>query len=1025
LHGDFPLEAPVNTAQEALGVGEDFVVASFVLRGTASRRRRRRRRRISSAATTTSITIQRSRSADGMSNETSMGVEEEAAASGEEASGNSHALSACGWYHGPITRIAAELSVEIDGDFLVRDCISSPGDFVLTCRWAGQVMHFRLNTAEEEEEENKLVRKKYHLEGETFDSVAELVAVHVNQRRPLSLVSGALIARPVLREVDQHGGQGSATAADDDDNRKGGVMAALGAVDLPSRPPEPPLPASMSSFKPQLAPTDCSTASREIRGAWSKDETALTASVEAAVEEPQPSPGVKTTFSRLFWFAGDKAKKSATASSSLTLPRKPKAAKTSQLRFNSLPRPKTKGIFGGGRGDQGKNVGRASSSSTREEEEGKERLWRLPSDSALLGANGGGGDGEVNPQSQVPPSADERKRRPLPPPPSATSTSAALKAAKGSVGARSRRRPEPFPQDIVLPAAADQPPPPPPPPPPPVVVSAVLSNGSSVPSTMSLGQRPSALAAYDVPVTSSTSILSEAQVSGSKLYDRPRPLSKFRPPPPPPPSRKSSSGSSGGGQAPSHLSVANGDAKSTQAPSRLSYEDQHGVSASEDQSNTDTSFLEHRELTPLLSEDDSLEGVDDASSLPGDPFPAGLPAKPPLAPPKMCGSVTVATTTTSTSSATSSSNSSLLDSSPPTESNMTAIAAKEITVAVEAIAEEPPLPSSTLLDPMKWRPRHFFDGREHNKPLEPAAIAGLRGLLGDYAGRPAAQHMLALDVQLLSLNKVGPDQDLLCGLPALALVGGRRLREDVMERWLCTRLIVLVTVFAAPTVDEASSALAAWTSTARSLDELGDFLALSSVVTALNDERLRALNDLWRHFHLKYPQEAEALEDNLMPAVADFHGLRDQKDDDDSNDDHIRQKEVTTVPDLVPFLCGCRDLHERKDFRKVFAEIYGQAAAAAGAPEECPAFQAHLQRVHASLGRQDSLRRAAAAVLDTAVTSPALSEALDTRTHLRLLWGSRGCLATAEERHVKFGRAVTALASLCQEAERQRLKTSG
>ena len=33
------------------------------------------------------------------------------------------------WYHGPITRINAELKVSLcEGAFLVRDCISSPGN---------------------------------------------------------------------------------------------------------------------------------------------------------------------------------------------------------------------------------------------------------------------------------------------------------------------------------------------------------------------------------------------------------------------------------------------------------------------------------------------------------------------------------------------------------------------------------------------------------------------------------------------------------------------------------------------------------------------------------------------------------------------------------------------------------------------------------------------------------------------------------------------------------------------------------
>ena len=47
-------------------------------------------------------------------------------------------LSRCPWYHGPTARIASEMSLARDMDFLVRDCISSPGDYVLTTRWRGQ-----------------------------------------------------------------------------------------------------------------------------------------------------------------------------------------------------------------------------------------------------------------------------------------------------------------------------------------------------------------------------------------------------------------------------------------------------------------------------------------------------------------------------------------------------------------------------------------------------------------------------------------------------------------------------------------------------------------------------------------------------------------------------------------------------------------------------------------------------------------------------------------------------------------------
>lgn len=49
------------------------------------------------------------------------------------------------WYHGAIPRTRAEEIVEQDGDFLVRDCTSQPGNYVLTTRCKGQGLHFVIN----------------------------------------------------------------------------------------------------------------------------------------------------------------------------------------------------------------------------------------------------------------------------------------------------------------------------------------------------------------------------------------------------------------------------------------------------------------------------------------------------------------------------------------------------------------------------------------------------------------------------------------------------------------------------------------------------------------------------------------------------------------------------------------------------------------------------------------------------------------------------------------------------------------
>lgn len=50
------------------------------------------------------------------------------------------------WYHGRVSRPKAEQIVaQRDGDFLVRDCSSQPGNYVLTCRSKGQILHFVIN----------------------------------------------------------------------------------------------------------------------------------------------------------------------------------------------------------------------------------------------------------------------------------------------------------------------------------------------------------------------------------------------------------------------------------------------------------------------------------------------------------------------------------------------------------------------------------------------------------------------------------------------------------------------------------------------------------------------------------------------------------------------------------------------------------------------------------------------------------------------------------------------------------------
>lgn len=45
----------------------------------------------------------------------------------------------------PCCNQVSETLVLRNGDFLVRDSLTSVGDFVLTCRWDNEVLHFKIS----------------------------------------------------------------------------------------------------------------------------------------------------------------------------------------------------------------------------------------------------------------------------------------------------------------------------------------------------------------------------------------------------------------------------------------------------------------------------------------------------------------------------------------------------------------------------------------------------------------------------------------------------------------------------------------------------------------------------------------------------------------------------------------------------------------------------------------------------------------------------------------------------------------
>ncbi|KAF7687370.1 SH2 domain containing 3Cb [Silurus meridionalis] len=118
----------------------------------------------------------------------------------EELKLNSHNIQSHGWYHGRLPWEVAESLVLQDGDFLIRDSLTSLGDYVLTCRWNQKPLHFLISKVLLRSSDT-YTRIQYVLEGEQFDSIPALVNFCVGSQTPLTQHSGAHVISPVNRTV--------------------------------------------------------------------------------------------------------------------------------------------------------------------------------------------------------------------------------------------------------------------------------------------------------------------------------------------------------------------------------------------------------------------------------------------------------------------------------------------------------------------------------------------------------------------------------------------------------------------------------------------------------------------------------------------------------------------------------------------------------------------------------------------------------------------------------------------------------
>ncbi|XP_051893157.1 SH2 domain-containing protein 3C [Pristis pectinata] len=118
----------------------------------------------------------------------------------EELKLSSTDLRSHAWYHGRIPREVSENLMQKNGDFLIRDSLTCVGDYVLTCQWRNEPLHFKINKVMIKPNE-AFTRIQYLFERESFDNIPALVRFYIGNRKPVSEQSGAIIYSPINRTL--------------------------------------------------------------------------------------------------------------------------------------------------------------------------------------------------------------------------------------------------------------------------------------------------------------------------------------------------------------------------------------------------------------------------------------------------------------------------------------------------------------------------------------------------------------------------------------------------------------------------------------------------------------------------------------------------------------------------------------------------------------------------------------------------------------------------------------------------------
>lgn len=295
-----------------------------------------------------------------------------------------------------------------------------------------------------------------------------------------------------------------------------------------------------------------------------------------------------------------------------------------------------------------------------------------------------------------------------------------------------------------------------------------------------------------------------------------------------------------------------------------------------------------------------------------------------------------------------------------------------------------------------------------NKPLDANALRSIRMTLQETASRILANHLTRVDLDLIigeNQNDVTKLEKLsgieLCGLPI-----GRQLRMDLIERTECLKLLVAVTILTCANDVERAEVLNKWIEIAiDTKTALGNLFGFCGLMLGLCLPQIQKLNSTWHTLRQKYTDCAFNFEAKLRPTLKHM------------NECSNPQAPNTTIPHILPvILLQERTLQDFTNCHQLDPSMLTTTCISSWESHNqdfgLTTLLAHMDTARKFSDMVPTYRRNAEIVLgDSTRTEELILDTFKTEFHMKFLWGSRGALAPAAERHSKFEQILTVMAN--------------